>query len=155
MERRRFLEVAATGEETDVAHGLHERVGIIEDRLVLETCQSAVSEFARRPDLDQLHLAAVFPAAMREPALDVGGPGDQRVAVPEADGLTEPAADVGAEVGDRAFEAELATDLHVAQRVVGAAQELHAAWHDHDVELTWTAGPGPPAQESLGAAVHQ
>src|SRR5688500_17827954 len=140
MEGRSVREVAASREEADVAHRLHERLGIVEHRLVLKAGELAIGELARRPDLDQLHLAAVFPAAVREPAQDVRGPGDQRIAVPEPDCLTEPAPDVSAQIGHSTFEIELATDLHVSQRVVSAAEELHATGNDHHIELTRTAG---------------
>src|SRR5688572_1075196 len=92
VERRRLLEVAPPREEADVAHRLDERLGVVEHRLVLETGEPPVGEASRRPDLDELHLVAVFPAAVREPPLDVGGPRDQRLAIPEPDGLAQPAA---------------------------------------------------------------
>src|SRR5690242_20640161 len=108
MERRGVGEVAAPREEADVTHRLHKRFRIVEHRFVLESRELAISELPWRPDLDQLHLAAVFPAAVREPALHVRGPGDQHIAVPEANGLAKPTADVAAEIGYRALETELA-----------------------------------------------
>ena len=65
----------------------------------------------------------------------------KRIAVPEPDGLAEPARDLRAEVGHGALEIERAIDLHVTQGVVGAAEELHASGDDHHIELTRTAGP--------------
>jgi hypothetical protein len=107
---------------------------------VFESRELAIGERPWRPDLDQLHLAAVFPAAVREPALHVRSPGDQHITVPEAYGLPEPTADVGTEIGHGALETELAADLHVTKRVVRATEELHATRDDHHIELAWTAG---------------
>src|SRR4030095_12398522 len=56
MERWSVFEIAPAREEADVAHRLYEPLGVVKDRLVLETGELPVSEASRRPDLDQLHL---------------------------------------------------------------------------------------------------
>ena len=132
-------EIAPPREEADVAHGLYERFGVVKDRLVFETCELAVGESSRRPDLDQLHLVAVLPAAVCEPALDVRCPRDERVTVPEPDRLAQPARYFRTQMRDLAFEIERTADLHVTQRIVGAAKELHAPGDGHDIELTRAA----------------
>src|SRR5690606_17816156 len=108
-----------------------------------------------RPDFNELELAAVLPAAVREPALYVRGPRDQRIAMPEAHAFAKPAAHVLAKARYCAVERELTIKLHLAQRVVGAAHELHAARHNGDIELARAAGTGPPAQQAFGTAEHQ
>src|SRR6185369_12143216 len=106
VEHRCVFEIAAAREEPDRANRLRQRLGIVEDGLVLDAREAPIGELARRPDLYELHLVAVFPARVREPPLHVGGPRDQRVSVPEADRLTQPARGVGTKMRPGPFEIE-------------------------------------------------
>src|SRR5688572_13130775 len=108
VKRRPVLVVAPAREEADVAYRLDERVRIVEHGFVLQAGEPSVGEAPRRPDLDELHLVAVLPAAVREPALEVGRPRDQGLAVPEADGLAEPTGHRRAKVGHLGGAIEIA-----------------------------------------------
>src|SRR4029453_11162522 len=100
-------------------------------------------------------LARILPARMGEPALDVGGPGDERAAVPEAHGLAHPARHVCAETRYGTGEIEAATHMDIADRVAGAAEKLHARRRDRHVERARSARAGPPAHEALGTTQHR
>ena len=91
---------------------------------------------------------------MGEPPLNVGGPRDERVAVPEADGLAHPTRHVRAETRHGARQVEVATHVDVADRVAGSAEKLHARRCHRHVQRARAAGAGPPAHEALGTTQH-
>src|SRR5687767_14219404 len=61
------------------------RLVVVQHRLLREADERAGSILPWRVDLDRLEPAAEFEPALRDPALNVRRPGDQRIAVPEAD----------------------------------------------------------------------
>ena len=134
---------------------LHERFGVVEDAFVVEPDYAAGGVAVRRVDLDRLQLVRELGIAVRLPALDVRRPGDQHVAVPEADRLAEPARHVRAEARDRAAQIERAADVDVRDEVVGVAgHDLHELRrHEHAVRLVRDAVVVPAAHETLGPAV--
>src|SRR5690606_25447979 len=91
------LEAADALERPRHSDGLHERLGVVEDALVVEAHEAAAGVAPRRVDLDRLQLPREFGIAVYLPALDVRGPGDQRVAVPESDRVAVPARHFGPE----------------------------------------------------------
>src|SRR6185312_10541052 len=95
-----LVEVALLDEIAHDAHRLHERLGIVEDRLVMQTEKLPGCVAIRRVYLDRLHLVRELEVAVGRPALDVRGPRNQRVAVPEADGLAVPARNFGTQMRD-------------------------------------------------------
>src|SRR5690606_27968931 len=108
-----------------------------------------------RPDLNGLQRVAVLPTGMGEPALDVGGPGDQGILIPEADGLTEPLRHVLAEARDGAGDIELAIDMNIVNRISRSTEELHALRRDRDVERARATRPRPPPHEAFRTAIHE
>src|SRR5688572_4625327 len=73
------------------SHRHYEGVGIVEDRLVIQTDELAIGVTSRFPGFHSLHLVAVFEHGMREgPTLDICRVRDQRGSVPESDRLPKP-----------------------------------------------------------------
>src|SRR6185437_10359582 len=72
-----------------------------------------------RVDLDGLHLVGELEITVGYPALDVRGPRDQRVPVPEANGLAVPARNLGTQMRYRAALVELPPDVDLRDEVVG------------------------------------
>src|SRR5688572_27661021 len=101
-ERIAGLDAAQALKVAHDAHGLNESLGVVEDTLVVQADDVAGGVAIRRVDLDRLQRVRELGIAVRLPALDVRCPRDQRVAVPEADRLAEPARHVGAEPRRRA-----------------------------------------------------
>src|SRR6185436_8056195 len=131
-ERVALVVAALLVEVVHDAHGLDERFIVVEHDLLLEADERAARVLAGRVDLDRLQLVAELEPAVRDPALDVRRPGDQRVAVPEADRLAEPLRHVGPEARHDAALVEFATDVDLRdQRFRGVAHvENQLGRHD-------------------------
>ncbi len=87
------------------------------------------------------------------PALDVRRPRDQRVAVPEADGLAVPTRHVLTQARHVAVELELAADVHRRDEVArDARDDLHDRRRSDDVMLPHGRFV-PAAHEAFGPAV--
>ena len=67
-----------------------ERLRIVNHRFPVEADELSSGITNGRQDLDRLETIAPFPARMLVPALNIGRPGDQRVPVPEPDGVPVP-----------------------------------------------------------------
>src|SRR5690606_19556316 len=125
VERRALAKIA------DDPHRLGQGLRVVAHAVVLEARAVAVGVPLRRVDLDRLHLVRGLERAVRGPRLDVRRPGDQRVAVPEADRLAVPARHVGAQARYGAVHVELAADVHLRDEVAGdAGQDLHEIGRD-------------------------
>jgi signal transduction histidine kinase len=90
---------------------------------VIEPDEIAVGIAVRRVDLDRLHLVRELERRVDDPALDVRGPGDQRVAVPESDRLTVPPRHLLAQVRPHKFTAEEAQRLQPLANAAAIALE--------------------------------
>src|SRR5687767_6402261 len=78
----------AAGEAVGRPHWRDEGLRIVKDRLVIETDEPAGGIESRLEGLDRFHLVAVLEIGVRQlPGLNVGGPGDERGAIPESDRL--------------------------------------------------------------------
>ncbi len=97
----------------------------------------------RGEDLDGLHLAAPLAHGVLGPGLDVGGPGDQLLAVPEADGLAVPLR--------RLLDVAL-TDQHLADEVVGDARRASEPGPCSPVSWNWSPREGQAHQRTKPSA---
>src|SRR5687768_6292736 len=109
--RLAFVEIVLPVERVDDPHGIDERLVVVEHDLVLQPEELTRGVLARGVDLDRLEPVAEFETAVRNPALNVRGPSDQRLAVPEPDRVAEPLRDVGPEPRNGAAIVEFATDV--------------------------------------------
>src|SRR5262245_4202151 len=82
-----LLESADPLDVADDAHRLDERFGVVQNRLVIETEERAVCVAVRRVDFDGLQAARVLEGSVSGPTLDIRGPGDEHIAIPETDRL--------------------------------------------------------------------
>src|SRR5262245_14253177 len=96
------------------SHRCHERLCIVKHRLPVEAKELAACVAHWRQDLDRLEPIAPFPARMLIPPLNVGGPCDQRVAIPEADRVPIP-------LRHALAEREIAAKVNDAPHVAAAA----------------------------------
>src|SRR5690606_33021911 len=132
-ERIAFLETADLLEITHDSNRLGERFGIVEDAFVIEPDEAALPVAVRRVDLDRLQPAREFGITVHHPALDIGGPRDQRIAVPEPDGFAVPARHLLAEIGYLAVGLEAPTDVDARDEIVRVARhDLHERRRDEN-----------------------
>src|SRR4030095_15571515 len=82
----RLLIVAVTQD----SHRLNERLGVVDHGFPVESDELSVGVARRRQNLDRFEMVTPFPAGVLVPPLNVGRPRDQRVAIPEADGVPIP-----------------------------------------------------------------
>src|SRR5262245_56477506 len=148
-----FGQVTRLREIAHDADRLHERVLVVEDRLVVQADELAGRIMVRRVNLDRLHLVRVLEPCMDLPADEVRRPRDQGVLIPEADRLAVPARDVGAEPRRRTRHVELAADQDIRDEVArDAAHDLDLLRRHSDVVVA-NSGRMPAPHEAFRPAV--
>src|SRR5690606_20485618 len=104
-------------EIANYAHGLDQRFFVIQDGLVIQTDEYTFFVMQGRVDFNGLHFVGVLEGGVRNPALHIGGPGDECVLVPEANGFAVPAWDIGTQPWYRAIRVEFAADMNIDNEV--------------------------------------
>src|SRR5687768_15470063 len=100
------------------AHGLLQRFAIVDDGFPIDAEQLARRVFHGSEYLDGLELVAELPRRVLRPRLHVRRVHDQRVAVPESDGVAVPLRNV-------LTERQLAVEMRDADDVAAAAADEH------------------------------
>ena len=92
-------------------------IGVVQHGLMVDSGHGARCVAPGRVGLDRLQLVAELMRTVRKPPLDIRGPRDERVPIPEPDRLAVPARDVRPESRDGARFIELARKMDVRDEV--------------------------------------